>query len=391
MVEEHSINSTKVFLIIIVCILLTFGLCMLYSTSGIDWRPEGPAIDNNALLRQLTFIAIGGFAALFLHYFDYRTLCRMSRIFMGIIAVLLLYLAIANALKQNLPMVRSIKGAYRWIRFGSLSIQPSEFAKIAIILFMADYYHRFNRHSGSFVRGFLVPCIPVGIIGLLIVAGGSLSVTMITGAMVMGLLFVCGVRMRYLIAVAAAGGGLFYTMIHMFPERMRRVTSFMDPEAVAQGDGYQLWNSLLALGSGGPYGRGFTESRMKLEYLPEAHNDFILSIVGEELGFIGLCAVIILYMAFLYASFKVAAEATDYRGMIVATGLGLGICLHGMVNIGVISGAFPTTGVTAPFLSYGGSSMLSALISVGIIMSVARESERAKLEGADEFEDAKYE
>ncbi|MCH2205962.1 MAG: putative lipid II flippase FtsW [Lentisphaerales bacterium] len=364
---------------------------MLYSTSGIDWRPEGPEIDNKALIRQLTFIAIGGFTAVFLHYFDYRTLCRMSRIFMGIIAVLLLYLAIANALKKNLPMVRSIKGAYRWIRFGSLSIQPSEFAKIAIILFMADYYHRFNRHSGTFLRGFLVPCIPVGIIGFLIIAGGSLSVTMITACMVMGLLFICGVRMRWLALVAAGGIGIFYSMINIFPERMRRVTSFMDPEAVAQGEGYQLWNSLLALGSGGPYGRGFTESRMKLEYLPEAHNDFILSIVGEELGFVGLCVVILLYLAFLYGSFKIAAEATDYRGMIVATGLGLGICLHGMVNIGVISGALPTTGVTAPFLSYGGSSMLSALISVGIIMSVARESERAKLEGAEEFEDTRYE
>jgi cell division protein FtsW len=190
--------------------------------------------------------------------------------------------------------------------------------------------------------------------------------------------------------MGAVGVGMFVAMINIFPERMRRITSFLDPEAVAQGEGYQLWNSLLALGSGGPYGQGFTESRMKLEYLPEAHNDFILAIVGEELGFLGLCAVIILYLAFLYGSFKVAAEATDYRGMIIATGLGLGICLHGMVNIGVISGAFPTTGVTAPFLSYGGSSMLSALVSVGIIMSVARETERAKLEGLEEFEETQY-
>jgi cell division protein FtsW len=390
MVEERSINSTKVFLIIVVCILLTFGLCMLYSTSGIDWRPEGPTIDNKALLRQLTFIAIGGFCAVFLHYFDYRTLCRLSRLFMIIIAVLLLYLAIANIFKVNLPLVRSIKGAYRWIRFGSLSVQPSEFAKIAIILFMADYYHRYNRHSGSFLRGFIYPSIPIGVIGALIIAGGSLSVTMITGTLVVGLLFVCGIRMRYLITMGAVGVGMFVAMINIFPERMRRITSFLDPEAVAQGEGYQLWNSLLALGSGGPYGQGFTESRMKLEYLPEAHNDFILAIVGEELGFLGLCAVIILYLAFLYGSFKVAAEATDYRGMIIATGLGLGICLHGMVNIGVISGAFPTTGVTAPFLSYGGSSMLSALVSVGIIMSVARETERAKLEGLEEFEETQY-
>lgn len=387
MIEERSANSTKVFLIIVVCALISFGLCMLYSTSGIDWKPEGPALDNTALKKQLTFIFVGACVAVFLHYFDYRTLCRMSRIFMVIIGLLLLYLAIAHALKQNLPLVRSIKGAYRWIKLGPISIQPSEFAKIAIILYLADYFQRNNRYNGTFWKGFLKPSIPVAIIGMLIIAGGSLSVTMITGTLVLALLFVCGVRLRYLFAIMLSGVGLFYAVAKMSPERMSRITSFLDPEAVAQGEGYQLWNSLLALGSGGPYGRGFTDSRMKLEYLPEAHNDFILSIVGEELGFVGLCVVICLYLAFLYATLKIAAQATDYRGMIVATGLGLGVCLHGMVNIGVISGALPTTGVTAPFISYGGSSMLSALISVGILMSVARESENAELEeNPEEFE-----
>ena len=386
MIEERSANSTKVFLIIVVCALISFGLCMLYSTSGIDWKPEGPILDNTALKRQFTFIVVGAMVAIFLHYFDYRTLCRMSRIFMIIVGLLLLYLAIAHAFKKNFPLVRSIKGAYRWIKLGPISIQPSEFAKIAIILFLADYFQRNNRYGGTFWKGFLKPCIPVGIIGLLIIAGGSLSVTMITGTLVLALLFVCGVRLRYITAIIASGIGMFWLITKLSPERMSRITSFLNPEAVAQGDGYQLWNSLLALGSGGPYGSGFTNSRMKLEYLPEAHNDFILSIVGEELGFVGICVVIVLYLLFLYASLKIAAKATDYRGMIVATGLGLGICLHGMVNIGVISGALPTTGVTAPFISYGGSSMLSALISVGILMSVARESESAEEAGVEEFD-----
>ena len=384
MVEEKSVNSTKVFLITVVCALICFGICMLYSTSGIDWKPEGPQIDNSALKKQVTFVFIGACVAIFLHYFDYRTLCRLSRVLMVLVGLMLLYLAIAHYFKSNFPLVRSVKGAYRWIKFGPLSIQPSEFAKIAIILFMADYYHRNNRHSGQFWKGFLKPCIPLGIMGFLIIAGGSLSVTMITGTMVIGLLFVCGVRIRYLALIVLMGVGLFWAVAQYSPERMRRITSFQNPEAVAQGEGYQLWNSLLALGSGGAYGQGFTESRMKLEYLPEAHNDFILSIVGEELGFMGMCVVILLYLLLLYAIFKVAANAPDYRGMIVATGLGLGLCLHGMVNIGVISGALPTTGVTAPFISYGGSSMLSALISVGIVMSVARESETAVIEDMEE-------
>lgn len=386
MVEERSVNSTKVFLIIVVCALISFGVCMLFSTSGLVWKAEGPVLDNSSLKKQLTFIFLGTVVAVFLHYFDYRTLCRLSRIFMVCIGLLLLYLAIANILKANLPLVRSIKGAYRWIKFGPFSIQPSEFAKIAIILYMADYYHKNNRHSGLFWKGFLKPCLVIGAIGALIIAGGSLSVTMITGTMVLGLLFVCGVRIRYLGSIVIFGAGLFWMMISIYPERMRRVTSFMNPEAVAQGDGYQLWNSLLALGSGGPFGRGFTESRMKLEYLPEAHNDFIVSIIGEELGFIGVCVVIILYLLFLCATLKIAANAVDYRGMIVASGLGLAVCLHGMVNVAVISGALPTTGVTAPFLSYGGSSMLAALISVGIIMSVARESEMVEVDELSEEE-----
>ena len=351
---------------------------MLYSTSGTVWNSNGPEIDNTSLKKQLTFIILGAGAAVFLHYFDYRTLCKISIYLMGVVGLLLLYLALAHLLKTNLPLVRSIKGAYRWLRLGPISIQPSEFAKIAIILFMAEYYHRNNRHSGQFWKGFLKPCLPVLGMGFLIIAGGSLSVTVITGAMVFGLLFVCGVRMRYLALVAACGFGLVWGVTKISEERARRIASFTNPEAVAQGEGYQLWNSLLALGSGGSFGQGFGESRMKHEYLPEAHNDFILSIAGEELGFAGMSFVVILYMLLLYAIFKVAANAADYRGMIVATGLGLGLCLHGMVNIGVISGALPTTGVTSPFISYGGSSMLSALISIGIVLSVAREAENAE-------------
>ena len=378
--EYKSINGNKVFLVLTVSALLVLGLTMLFSTSGIDWSDEGPVINNSALKKQGIFIGVGCIVGFFLHYFDYRTLCRMSRWFMIAIAILLTYLAAAHIFKMDLPMVRSIKGAYRWIKLGPFSIQPSEFAKIAIVLFMADYYHRNNEKSGEFWKGFLKPCLYVGAIGILIIAGGSLSVTMITGAMVLGLLFVCGVRLRYLSFVIMLGVGLFYTVSQLSPVRMRRITSFTDPEAVSLGDGYQLWNSLLALGSGGFSGLGLTKSRMKLEYLPEAHNDFILAIVGEELGFVGLLVVILLYLAFIYATFRIASTASDSRGMILATGLGLGIGLHAAVNIAVVSGALPTTGVTAPFISYGGSSMLSAMISVGIIMSVARQTENEEIE-----------
>jgi cell division protein FtsW len=382
--HEESSSSLKIFLIITVVSLISFGVCMLYSTSGIDWRAEGPVINNSALKKQLTFIGVGTFCCIFLHYFNYRFWCRFSKHLLGLVALLLLYLALGKLLRIDLPLVRSIKGAYRWILLGPVSLQPSEFAKIGIILFLAEYYHRHKMSSGELWKGFLRPSLTVGGILFLIIAGGSLSVTMITGMLVFCLFFICGVRLRYLFLVVGAGIGLVWGVMQISPERMRRFTSFQNPEAVSQGEGYQLWNSLLALGSGGTYGRGFTESRMKLEYLPEAHNDFILAIVGEELGFLGLCGVIFLYLLFLYASLRIAARAPDYRGMILASGLGIGISLHALVNIGVISGAMPTTGVTAPFISYGGSSMLSALISVGLLLSVARESEAAEGEFDEE-------
>ena len=210
----------------------------------------------------------------------------------------------------------------------------------------------------------------------LIFAGKSMSVTVITSAVAMAIFFVAGVRLRYLAAIGFLGlAGIGFIAINS-PERVERFTTFRNPEVYKQTGGYQLWNGQLALGSGGMKGLGFTNSRMKNAYLPEAHTDFILAVVGEELGYLSLLFVALGYMLFLGLALYIAHHAKDTAGMIIASGVGFAITGHAFVNMGVISGFGPTTGVTAPFLSYGGSSMISALIAIGLLWSISRSSEK---------------
>jgi cell division protein FtsW len=226
------------------------------------------------------------------------------------------------------------------------------------------------------LRGFLKPMVAVGFVAGLILLGGDLSSTAITGWVIFGLAFVGGVRLRYLFIVLLAGLVMAGTAIKLSPERISRITSYRNPEEVQATDGYQLWHSQLALGSGGWRGLGFTNSRMKRYYLPEAHTDFIVAIIGEELGFLGVASLVILYAGLMTSAFWLAALAPDREGMLICTGVALLLGLQALVNVSVVSGFCPTTGVTAPFLSYGGSSIVASLLGIGLTLSVSRISEQ---------------
>jgi len=379
----HRTASTV--LLMLVLLLLLFGTVMLYSTSY-------TAFETGKLARQLTWIAMGGIGALVLWRLDYRPIARMSWVFIVLVALSLAYLAavallyktelIPRDMVAKLPLVGGpIKGSFRWLRFGPASLQPSEFAKLFLVLFLADYYNRRARHAHEIWRGFLRPLAIAGFVIGLVFLGKDLSTTAITGAIVLSVMFVAGVRLRYLGLVAIFGLLFVGVMIKASPERMARMMAFRDPEAHQYDDGYQLWVSQLALGSGGVGGVGFTKSRMKQLYLPEAHTDFIVAIIGEELGFAGIMFVLTLYACTMLAAFWIGLQAVDRTGLLLGVGVGLGIGLQAFVNISVVSGFCPTTGVTAPFLSYGGSSMLAALLSIGILLSVARIAEQSVAEG----------
>ena len=380
----------RVVIVLLVILLLMGGIIMLYSTSF-------SAFGEFYLKRQAMWVVLGGIVAAVLTFFDYRTLARYAWVPLLAIVAALSYLAFAYALHKlpfipdefvsKLPFISGpTKGSFRWLHLGPFSFQPSEFAKPLLMLFLADYYGRRARHSEEFIRGFLRPILASGVVLGLIFLGKDLSTTVITASIVFVMMFVAGVRLRYLLALAVLGLGFMTLVIVTNQERMRRMTVFRNPERVRRTEGYQLWHSQLALGSGGLAGVGFTRSRMKQYYLPEAHTDFIVAIVGEELGFLAIAGLIAAYCLLGGGMFALAALTEDKTGILLCVGTGWATTFQAFINIAVVSGFGPTTGVTAPFLSYGGSSMLSCMAGIGLILSVSRlteiEAEKKEVEEA---------
>ena len=341
-------------------VLLLFGLAVLYSTS---YGIRGSS--SYYFIRQIQWGTVGlaGFAAVLL--IGYKKLSDWSWLFMIIIAGLLFATL----------LFPPIKGARRWIQLpgGIGSIQPSEYAKVIIALFMAklcsDKIKTIETTPFKFI---VLSCLCCGPVIALVMAGKDLGTTLLLTLIVFSMLYVAGVRLLYLFPVPLLGAPLLFFIIKYFsPFRWARIVSFLDPELHQAGSGYQLWLSLLALGAGGWTGVGFAESRLKQEYLPEAHTDFILSIVGEELGFIWMCVVILAYLVFGFLAISVCVRARTRQGMFLVFGLTTYLSIQAVINIGVISGAFPTKGMPAPFISYGGSSLVACMIATALIVSVA--------------------
>ncbi|NOY83101.1 MAG: FtsW/RodA/SpoVE family cell cycle protein [Kiritimatiellaeota bacterium] len=372
-------TTVKAVLLVLISFLVVFGLAILYSTTYAQFGEE-------KLVKQAVWIAAGTAGAYLTYRMDYRLLTRHSGALLIAVGISLLYLATAAVLYgppfrlhgavKHFPFVRrAVNGAFRWFRIGGYSIQPSEFAKIVLILYLADYYNRHARHVELFMPGFFIPMFRTGLVIGLILLGRNLSVTVITGAVAMTLAFVAGVRLRFLAVGVLAGAAIVCVTLWLSPNRSGRLDTFRDPEKYAKDRGYQLWHSQLALGSGGLTGQGFTSSRMKQYFLPEAHTDFIMAIVGEELGFLMVAIILTVYLALAGTGFWLAAHAPDRTGMLVCTGVSTSLAVHAFVNLSVVSGFSPTTGVTAPFISYGGSSILACFLGVGLLFSVARQLE----------------
>ncbi len=369
-------NLVRYLLLFVVLAISIIGLVMLYSTTAAMYGEQ-------KLKHQCVWITAGVISALVLSRLDYRRLGSISHVILLAVTIPLFYLALVHILskigmsKESLSLFPFVgdgatKGAYRWLKIGRRTIQPSEFAKVAIIIFIARYYGTNPRYLRSFKKGLLYPGVIIGAVLFAILLGGSLSATVITGSVVGSMLFIAGIRLRYLLILVAIGAALFTVTLRISPERWERFISFQDPEKYKDGAGYQLYSSQLALGSGYWYGVGFNRSRMKEFYLPEADTDFIMAIVGEELGFVSVLVVITLYLLFVAAAFLISAIAVDREGMLLAFGIGMSIGLHSFVNIGVVSGFLPTTGVTAPLISYGGSSMLVTWVCIGLLASIIR-------------------
>lgn len=351
--------------------LLCFGLVMVYSASSVmALKRYG---DSAYFLKRQLVWAAGGLVAMFLVWkMDYKKLRAVSLPLL-VVCFFLLVLALVGP---------EVNGARRWIRFAGLSVQPSEFTKPVLFVFVAASLARRADKLGDFWSGLGPYLILAGTFILLVVLEPDLGTAALITAVVFTMMFVAGARPGHLLGLCLAAVPILYIQLFRVGFRKHRLSSFIDPWSDPLGAGFQVIQSFLAFGGGGLTGLGLGESRQKLLFLPEPHNDFIFSVIGEEFGFVGAVAVALLFVLFTLSGLRLALRCRDGFGGMLAFGLTLMIGLQALINMGVATGLFPNKGMPLPFISAGGSSVFVALLSVGIILSIAR-AERAAGSGGE--------
>lgn len=343
--------------------LTAFGVVMVYSASGV-YAAAKLGSSSYFLKRQALSAVVGVGALAAMLKLGYRRL--------EVLAVPLLGLALLSLVLIFVPgLGHAAGGSKRWLVLGPLTFQPAELAKLALVLFLARSLAKKGDAVKDWRVGFVPHAVVAGMLVLLLMGqpdfGTSVACVLITGA----LLFVAGVRVGYLFAalVVALPGAVFLVTHSAY--RMRRILAFLDPWDDPNGVGYQVREALLSVGSGGPFGLGLGESRQKLFYLPAAHTDFILPIIGEELGLVGIAAVVALFALLAWRGLKAAYAAPDAFGAFLAIGLTSLLCFESLVNAGMAMGMLPTKGLALPFLSYGGTSLVATMMAVGILLSIS--------------------
>jgi cell division protein FtsW len=286
------------------------------------------------------------------------------------VVLLLSFFSLLLVLIPGLGIERG--GAQRWMAIGGFSLQPSEFAKLAVVLFLARWISRQGEGMRNFTSAVLPLLLVVGVFCGLILLQPDFGTAAIIGGVLFLMLFVGGARPLHVAGLGMAGAGALVLLATLAEYRMRRLLCFLDPWAHARDCGFQLVQSLIAVGSGGITGVGLGQSRQKMFFLPEAHTDFIFALVGEELGLVGAVLVLVLFAIVAVRGFRIAARHPDSFASLLAFGLTLVVVLSAVVNVGVVLGLLPTKGLPLPFLSYGGSAMLAALIEVGLLAALSR-------------------
>ena len=348
-------------------VLVGLGIVMIYSASAI--RAQERFGDPTFFLkRQAIWAALGLVAMVWAVTWDLTRFRRVTPIlFLASLLLLLLVLVPGIGVKIN--------GARRWLRIFGLSFQPAELAKLAVILFLASYFARRQDRLDSFLDGFLPPLLMTGLMASLIIVQPNFGTAVILLVTAAAMFYVGRARIRHLLATAALAIPSLLLLMWMSPHgRLRLMTLWYPSQASAKAT-YQLDQSFYALGPGGWLGLGLGNSMQKLFFLPEPHNDFIFAIVGEELGFVGAMAVVAAFGLFLWRGTRTAVRAADPYASYLAMGVTSLIVCQAVINMAVVSGLLPTTGVPLPFLSFGGSSLVITLFAVGILLNVSRRTE----------------
>jgi cell division protein FtsW len=346
--------------------LVVLGTLMVYSASFVVAHNEFND-DSYFLVRQLIWIALGGLGALGAVHVDYRRWRALSLpIMFACIGLLVLVLV---------PGIgASSYGAVRWIRLGPVQVQPSEIAKLAITLYLADWLARRGPIVGQFFKGLLPYAIIVGIIALLVAVQPDLGTASIIIGVSACVFFVGGANLLHIAGLCVAGvGAATVVLAHLSSYQMDRIRAFLDPWSDVQGSGWHTVQGLLALGSGGPVGLGLGNGLHKAYWVPNAHTDAIFAIIGEELGFVGCLGVLLLFALLFFRGFLIAWRTTDGFGRLLATGLTSMLTVQTLVNIAVVTNSLPYTGVTLPLVSFGGSSTVVSLIAIGLLLNISRQ------------------
>lgn len=350
-----------------VCLLLSIGLIMVFSSSF--YYAMFPPFNSHSyfLKRQAAYAVLGVSGMLVMMRYDYRNLQRL--------APYALLLAFGLLIAVLTPLGDSRLGAQRWLDLGIISFQPSDLAKLCLVVFTACSMAQNRSRIHTFRYGMLPYLLIMIAAGGLIMLEPDLGTTLTLLGTIYIMMFVAGVQFGRLLVLAGVGVAAIALLIYFEPYRLRRLLAFLDPEKDPTGAGWHILNSLMSLGSGGLLGLGLGQGRhSKFLYLPERQTDFIFAVIGEELGFIGAALVILLFVLFVWRGLKIAVAAPDAFGSMLAAGIVIGIGLQAFINIGVVTSTLPITGITLPFISFGGTSLVFNLLAVGILLNISRQS-----------------
>lgn len=365
--KSFSLSGKEIGVVLLVLFLVCFGCLMVYSASkfSAEYRYHNQFF---FLFKQIFGVVLGLFAMLLFAFVDYHLLKKFKWWILAISVVLLVLVFVPGF------GVKSY-GASRWVNFFGISIQPSEIAKFALVLFLACYLSE-NHDKIKTFKGLILPIVVAGILCALVIIEPSMSVTMCLCFVTFFMLLIGGMSKKHTLIFSSFGAVAVPALILLEPYRLKRLFAFLDPWATPQGEGFQLIQSLYSLGNGGLFGVGLFNSRQKYLFLPFAESDFIFSIIGEELGFVGCVALMCVYFALVVLLFKIGLNAKDRFGCLLSCGVAIVIAVQTLLNVAVVTGSIPPTGLPLPFISSGGTSVAVFMAAVGIAISVSRNSRR---------------
>ena len=368
-------KRSPVFLLAGVAFLIVVGMVMLMSTSIFS----ADASETDAyreVKKQVLWLILGCGVCWALASIDYRFFQKHVWWFYGATLLLLTFCYIPG-------IGTTVNNENRWIKLGGAQMQPSEIAKIMLAVILAHWFSMHPDSGNKFLRGFVFPMGIAGVMIALVLFEVDMGTTAVLSASCFVILFVAGVNWKWLTGLVAMGVTGFWGMLKYAPDRMERITAFLDPEKHRFGDAWQQWISLLALGSGGLEGRGIGEGRLKMLYMPFAHTDFIFPMIGEELGLICTLLVVLAFVLIAVSGIAISFHAPDRFGMLLGLGVTCFIVFQACLNIGVTTAVLPNTGLPLPFVSYGGSALLAAMAAIGILLNIFRQGKQRERLGED--------